>query len=105
MSRAKTRAWIDVAKRIVKRKAPVAQSGVVQLKGSEYRALVYTINEEKFKKYRNPDPRCTYPFDPSPLGYCWSFAQYVDDGWSGLKRGKEKGMETICKGCECWKPK
>ena len=49
--------------------------------------------------YRNPDKRCTYPFSPDPLGYCWSYAEYVD-GNSGKKTSDD--MKKICRGCECW---
>lgn len=51
----------------------------------------------KINTYRNPDPRCTYPFTCDPLGYCWSYANYVD--------GTEKfeDMSIICPGCDCWK--
>jgi hypothetical protein len=50
-------------------------------------------------KYENPDPRCEYPYDPSPVGYCWSYANHVD--------GEDKfaDMTAICPGCECWNPK
>lgn len=61
--------------------------------------LFYNPNEEHFIKYRNSDDKCTYPFTPDPLGYCWSFAHHID---------KTKGyedMEKICKNCECWKEK
>ena len=33
-----------------------------------------------FDKYRNPDPRCTYPWEPGPVGYCASYACAVDEG-------------------------
>lgn len=49
-------------------------------------------------KYRNPDPRCTYPWSPGGAGYCWSFAHHVD----GRKRYED--MEKICPKCELWKP-
>lgn len=52
--------------------------------------------EAKINSYKNPDPRCTYPFTCDPLGYCWSFALHID--------GNEnyKNMEEHCKHCECW---
>jgi len=62
-------------------------------------------------KYRNPDRRCNYPFDPSPLGYCWSFASYIDGGEKWLKQRSDiekkefKTMEDICRGCDRWNEK
>jgi hypothetical protein len=58
-----------------------------QLVNAIFRALMY----------QNPDPRCTYPFDCSPLGYCWSFAYHIDGDT------KYDDMTKICPGCECWK--
>jgi hypothetical protein len=55
------------------------------------------VTKEMIMSYENTDPRCTYPFTPDPLGYCWSFAHHID---------KTKGyedIEEICKNCECWK--
>jgi hypothetical protein len=51
-----------------------------------------------FMKYKNPDKRCTYPFEPSLLGYCWGYATKVDEG---------KKMATIvcAKRCEFWEKK
>jgi hypothetical protein len=51
------------------------------------------------KKYKNPDKRCTYPFADNALGYCWSYACYVDG-----ERAFEY-IEKICKGCEYWNGK
>lgn len=51
-----------------------------------------------FKKYRNPDPQCTYPFEDCGAGYCWSYAHHVDGN------PKFSDMSKICPGCECWKP-
>ena len=53
-----------------------------------------------FLKYKNPDPRCNYPFTDDPMGYCWAFAHYVD-GTAGFE-----DIETICSNgsCECWNP-
>ena len=47
-------------------------------------------------KYRNPDPRCAYPFTPDTFGYCWTYAHHVD-GSSGFDVLK-------CGGCEFFKP-
>ena len=44
----------------------------------------------KINTYKNPDPRCKYPFEPDPLGYCWSFAIHVD---------KKHTPEQIFKSC------
>lgn len=46
-----------------------------------------------FDKYRNPDPRCRYPFTPDPAGYCWSYAHHVD-GTAGFEN-----MQAICAMC------
>ena len=51
-----------------------------------------------FTSYRNPDHRCSYPWDPSPCGYCWSWAHHVD-GTKGYE-----DMMKICPGCEFFKP-
>ena len=50
--------------------------------------------ESPYDKYRNPDPRCRYPFTPDPVGYCWSYAHHVD----GTKK------ELTCDTCEFWRP-
>jgi len=47
-----------------------------------------------FVKYRNPDRRCTYPFTPDPVGYCWTYAHHVD-GTPGFENPE-------CVGCECF---
>ncbi len=49
-------------------------------------------------KYRNPDPRCRYPFTPEPLGYCWSYANHVD-GTKGFE-----DMARICPECDEYDP-
>ena len=48
-------------------------------------------------KYKNPDPRCKYPFTPDPVGYCWSYANYID----GAKDFED--MSKRCPDCEYWK--
>ena len=55
--------------------------------------------KKMFWLYRNPDRRCTYPFEPNALGYCWSYANFVD----GTFPWANKPMESTCKGCELWK--
>ena len=49
---------------------------------------------DKENKYKNPDKRCTYPYDKSPVGYCWAYANHID---------RIKGFSDIgkkCKKCE-----
>jgi len=54
---------------------------------------------QQYLKYRNPDPRCTYPFTPDLFGYCWSYAIAVDHGLvSRLMR-----FCPYPHSCECWK--
>ena len=49
------------------------------------------------EKYRNPDPRCKYPFEPKFAGYCWGYANHVDG---------EPGFEKFtCEGCDMWQDK
>jgi hypothetical protein len=47
--------------------------------------------------YKNPDPQCHYPFEPNPVGYCWSYAHHVD-GTPGFEE-----MSKICPGCDMFK--
>ena len=56
------------------------------------------MDANPFEKYRNPDPRCVYPFTPGNLGYCWSYAHHVD-GTDGFKN-----TDNFCPGCEFWEP-
>jgi RecJ-like exonuclease len=58
-------------------------------------AEVIKNKDNPYEKYRNPDKRCHYPFQP--IDYCWSYAGLVD------KRATEKEIEQFCKGCEFWK--
>jgi hypothetical protein len=44
-----------------------------------------------FNKY-NSLKWCNYPFHPEPLGYCWSYANWMDAG--------EKPTIKTCKDCE-----
>jgi hypothetical protein len=60
--------------------------------------LISLLNREHLLRYRNPDPRCTYPFEPSGVGYCCSYALYVD----GDK--KIMSMDSACSNCDCWEP-
>ena len=50
----------------------------------------------RINTYKNEDKRCTYPFECSPLGYCWSYAHHVDGN------PKFADIESICKDCEFW---
>jgi hypothetical protein len=60
----------------------VARSRVI-IKGESNMGTYGNTLEEciaKIKTYKNSDPRCRYPFEVHPLGYCWSFALHVDNG-------------------------
>lgn len=57
-----------------------------------------TYADVDINDYKNPDPSCTYPFTPDPLGYCWSYANHVD-GTLGYE-----DVEEMCSDCEFWKP-
>jgi len=46
-----------------------------------------------YEKYRNANPRCTYPFRAEPLGYCCGWAMHVDGG-----------TKPDCETCEFWRP-
>jgi len=59
--------------------------------------LLPWASRERLKMYRNPDPRCTYPFEMCSLGYCWSYAHHVD-GTTGYE-----DMMLVCPTCDCWK--
>jgi len=50
-----------------------------------------------YKKYKNPDSRCKYPFTNDPLGYCWGFANKVDEKASKeeIKKMCSKRVEKI----------
>lgn len=54
------------------------------------------MKKNPFLKYENKDPRCDYPFTPDPLGYCWGYANNVDEN-----KTKEE-CDKYCKGCEMW---
>ena len=53
--------------------------------------LVRFIDDLRFSKYKNPDKRCTYPFEPMSIGYCWGWASFVDGG-----------NPPKCDKCEMW---
>jgi len=47
-----------------------------------------------FEKYHKKE-HCSYPFEPCPVGYCWGYANGVDDGKT------DAVIEaTLCQGCE-----
>lgn len=54
------------------------------------------MTAKDFEKYKNTDPGCTYPFEPDPLGYCWSYAHHTDGNPAF------KNMKKICEGCELY---
>lgn len=74
---------------------PISQTGCL-IRDNENRILVMA-----FKKYKNDNPMCRYPFDDCRLGYCWGWASHVD-ALAG------KGVKTFftfeCFGCEYWDP-
>lgn len=47
-----------------------------------------------FEKYRKPE-KCSYPWSPEPLGYCWGYAENKDAGMTDEEIEKE-----LCEGCE-----
>lgn len=49
------------------------------------------MNYDKYKKEDN----CSYPFDPTPNGYCWGYAENKDAGMTDKEIEKE-----LCEGCE-----
>ena len=40
---------------------------------------------------------CSYPFEPSAVGYCWSWAKAVDKGT------QESCRVNVCPGCELFR--
>ena len=53
------------------------------------------------KSYRNPDPRCSFPWEPKYEGFCRAYADYIDGhAWVGIP-----GEKGFCKKCEFWKKK
>ena len=48
-------------------------------------------NYEKYRKKK----RCKYPFAPVPVGYCYGYANGVDD-----EKSDKEIEELICDGCE-----
>jgi hypothetical protein len=56
-----------------------------------------------FAKYKNPDKRCTYPFEDNFVGYCWSYANAVDkrEDANCVGCGFYEGKEPIRIVCSC----
>ena len=52
---------------------------------------------KRIPAYENKDPRCGYPFEVHPLGYCWGWANAVDDG------REQEFLINSCLHCESWK--
>jgi len=50
-----------------------------------------------YLKYKNQDARCGYPFEASPVGYCWGFATHIDE-----KSNPINFQMAFCLGCEFW---
>ncbi len=50
------------------------------------------------EKYRNPDPRCGYPWADDFSEYCLSYACHI----GGEERYRD--MEGICPGCKYFTP-
>jgi len=55
---------------------------------------------KRVKRYENKDKRCTYPFTPDLLGYCWSYALFVD---GSEEKSYQEFCNEHCKNCEYWK--
>ena len=51
----------------------------------------------RYERYRNPDKRCGYPFQPTPDGYCWAYSKHVD------RVAGFGNMMEICGDCQHWK--
>lgn len=51
-------------------------------------------SQRGFTKYRKKK-HCRYPFSPEPLGYCWSYANAVDEGIAD-----EEFEKATCNGCK-----
>ena len=48
---------------------------------------------DQYKYYKKE--HCRYPFEPCPVGYCWGYANYIDEGETD-----EEIESHLCKGCE-----
>jgi len=60
------------------------------------RAVRRWLARTRLSRYRNPDPRCTYVFEPSLVGYCCGYAVLID-----LKTPLRE-IEKFCRGCPLW---
>jgi len=54
------------------------------------------ITKNPYLKYKNPDSRCNYPFEPDAFGYCWGYATKIDNG------ATREEIINLCKDCEYW---
>ena len=53
-----------------------------------------------FKKYDSQKLGwCNYPFENNPLGYCWSYANFIDGDFV-CKGVKITDMTEFCKTCD-----
>ena len=59
------------------------------------------MKSTKFSDYKNPDKRCSYPFTPEALGYCWGYAGL----WDKAKNAKELKRKALkfCPDCGMWR--
>ena len=63
----------------------------------EQGGVMYPTAEEIYGKYRNPNKRCSYTFEADPLGYCWGYANAVDNNRAG------EYTKESCPQCSMWK--
>jgi len=62
------------------------------------RPVAVLIGRLAFRHYRNPDRRCSYPWTPDRLGYCWGYASL----WG--RSATQVEVEAYCSEgpCEFW---
>ena len=69
--------------------------------------IKFTVMKNPYKKYRNPDKNCQYPFTPDPVGYCWGYATLIDNltcpTCKRIIKPDEMIVRSLCSGCEFWK--
>jgi len=65
---------------------------------------VKNIGELRYEKYQNKKGWCDYPFSPDPVGYCWSYATFIDGNLmvKGKKITTDKQLKNYCKNCDCF---
>jgi len=64
----------------------------------------------RVKEYENKDKRCKFPFRIDILGYCWTFALFVDYKVGRITKEEAgrygvKNYEEFCKNCKYWEEK